>query len=61
MPMISVTMFPGRTEQQKKALVEEITAAFVRTCNGQRPDVWVVIHEVPRGHWAIGGKLYSEQ
>jgi 4-oxalocrotonate tautomerase len=61
MPMISVTMFPGRTEEQKKALVEEVTAAFVRTCDGHRPDVWVVINEVPRHHWALGGKLYSEK
>jgi len=60
MPMITVKMFPGRTETQMKALAEEITAAFVRTCNGEPAHVWVVIEEVPREHWAIGGKLYSE-
>jgi 4-oxalocrotonate tautomerase len=61
MPMVSVTMFPGRTPDQKRAMVEEVTDALVRTCDAQRGDVWVVINEVSREHWSLGGKLYSEQ
>jgi len=60
MPFISVDMYPGRTDEQKKALVHELTEAFVRTCNVPPESVWVVLREVPREHWAVGGRLRSE-
>jgi 4-oxalocrotonate tautomerase len=58
--MISVQMFGGRTPEQKAALAERLTDAFLETCGspGQpRDGVWVVINEVPSEHWAVGGKL----
>lgn len=57
MPLIRVSMFPGRTQEQKRALVEEMTETFLRTCGGNRDGVWVVIEEVPREHWGVGGRL----
>lgn len=59
MPLIRVAMFPGRTAEQKQALAEELTEAFLRTCGGNREGLWVIIDEVPREHWAVGGKLRS--
>jgi 4-oxalocrotonate tautomerase len=50
-------MFPGRTQEQKRTLVEEMTETFLRTCGGNRDGVWVVIEEVPREHWGVGGWL----
>lgn len=64
MPMINVQMFPGRTDEQKAALAERLTDVFLETCGspGQRREgIWVVINEVPREHWAIGGKLGSSK
>jgi 4-oxalocrotonate tautomerase len=57
MPVIRITMSPGCTAGQKSALIEELTMAFVRTCNGVRERVTVIIEEVPRSHWGIGGKV----
>lgn len=57
MPLIKVSMFPGRTDEQKQALVAEMTEAFLNTCGGRREGVWVVIEEVPREHWGIGGQV----
>ena len=56
-PLIRITMSPGCTTEQKSALVEELTLAFVRTCNGVRDRVTVVIEEVPKHHWGIGGEV----
>ena len=61
MPMITVDMFPGRTEDQKRALVHELTEALARTCDVKREAVWVVIREVEAGNWAIGGQLVSDR
>jgi len=60
MPMISISMFPGRTDEQKRALVKEVTEVVSRTCHTPPQDVWITITEVPREHWSIGGKLYSD-
>lgn len=58
--MITVRMFPGRTAEEKAALASRLTDVFLETCGrpGQsRDSVWVVIDEVARDHWAVGGKL----
>lgn len=52
-------MYPGRTDEQKKALIEELTDAFIRTAGGDRGGVWVMIDEVPREHWGVGGASSS--
>jgi 4-oxalocrotonate tautomerase len=59
MPLIRVEMFPGRDTEQKRALAAELTEAFLRTCGGNREGVWVIIDEVSRDHWAVGGELRS--
>jgi 4-oxalocrotonate tautomerase len=58
--MITVQMFRGRTVEQKEALARRLTDVFLETCGtpGQdRGAVWVVIDEIPREHWAVGGVL----
>lgn len=57
MPYISVSMYPGRTQEQKRELVAKLTDAFVETCGGKREGVWVVINEVPAENWGVGGEL----
>ncbi|MCS7482398.1 4-oxalocrotonate tautomerase family protein [Umezawaea endophytica] len=59
--MITVDMFPGRTAEQKRALVRELTEAMVRTCDAKPEGVWVVLREVEPENWAIGGTLASER
>lgn len=60
MPMITVQMFPGRTHAQKAALTARLTEVFLETCGspGQSAEsVWVVIDEVAKHNWAVGGRL----
>lgn len=60
MPIIRVEMFDGRSREQKAALVNRLTEAFLDTCGrpGQtREGVWVVIVESPKENWAVGGEL----
>jgi 4-oxalocrotonate tautomerase len=61
MPLITINMYPGRTEDQKAALCEAVTEAFVRTCGGSPDGVWTVIQETPPQHWAAGGVLNSRR
>lgn len=60
MPVVTIEMGKGRTLEQKRKLVEGITATVVATL-GVTPDwVTVLIHELDQAHIAKAGKLLSE-
>ena len=61
MPIIRVEMLSGRSANQKKALVRELTEAFVKTAGGNPDAIHVVISEVEPSDWAAGGTLYSDK
>ena len=50
----------GRTIEQKKKLVEEITRITVEVLGGTPDAVDILITDVKRENWATGGKLWSE-
>ncbi len=57
MPIIRVERFPGRTADQKRDLARELTDGFVRACGGPGDRLHVVITEVERENWGVGGEL----
>lgn len=60
MPVIRVEMFAGRTVEQKRALARALTDAFTATCGGTAQSVHIVIDDVRKEDWAIGGALCSD-
>ena len=61
MPIIRVEMFPGRTNDQKRELVKELTDAFVRTAGGKPEAVFVVLNDIEKSNWGAGGELCSDK
>jgi 4-oxalocrotonate tautomerase len=61
MPIIRVEMFEGRTGDQKRALVRELTDAFIRTCGSKPESVQVVLIDVAKKNWGAAGDLYSDK
>ena len=61
MPIIRVEMFPGRTTDQKRDLARELTDGFVRACGGPGDRLHVVITEVERENWGVGGELTANE
>ncbi len=61
MPYVSVRMLKGRTKDQKKELAKVITDAMADICGARREGTTVVIDEVERENWAVGGELMSEK
>jgi 4-oxalocrotonate tautomerase len=60
MPVVIVEMWEGRTIDQKKQLVEGITSAFVKL--GVPSDaVHIILNDVSKHDWGIGGKLVSDK
>ena len=54
--IIEITMFPGRSIEQKKTLIETITSKLEKELKIQPTDVFIVINEPPNENWGLGGK-----
>ncbi|MGE0211936.1 MAG: 4-oxalocrotonate tautomerase [Parvibaculaceae bacterium] len=61
MPIIRVEMFKGRTREQKRALVKELTDTFIRTCGGKPESVQIVIVDVAKEDWGTAGVLMADK
>ena len=61
MPTYHIEMIEGRTVEQKKKLVEEITRVLVEVLGGTPEMVDILITDVKRENWATGGRLWSER
>jgi 4-oxalocrotonate tautomerase len=60
MPTYHVEMMEGRTLEQKKKLVAELTRVSVEVLAVSPESVDVIITDIKRENWATGGKLWSE-
>ena len=57
----TIEMMKGRTVEQKKKLVEEITRVSVEILGGSPESVDILITDIKRENWATGGKLWLER
>ena len=55
MPLAQLYIGKGRSYEQKKKLIEKVTDAIVESLGSDKNNVWVVLNEVPRSEWGIGG------
>lgn len=60
MPTYHLELLEGRTVEQKRKLVQEITRVTVEVLGTSPEAVDIVITDVKRENWASGGKLYSD-
>ena len=60
MPFAQIYMIEGRTEEQKKAVIEKVTQALVDAVGAPAANVRVWIHDVPKENWGIAGQSAKE-
>ena len=56
MPLITVSMYPGRTQEQKDQFAEAITKSAVEILKTKESHVIVVFDENPKENWFQAGK-----
>ncbi|HEU5462164.1 MAG TPA: 4-oxalocrotonate tautomerase family protein [Nitrososphaeraceae archaeon] len=56
MPLISISLYPGRSDEQKKEFVEKITETAVKILKTKPEHVLVVFDENPKENWYLAGK-----
>ena len=60
MPIAHIQIMEGRSEEQKEAMIREVSEALARTLDSPLDRVRVLISEVPKSHWGIGGTSASK-
>jgi 4-oxalocrotonate tautomerase len=56
MPLISVSMYPGRTREQKEEFAKAVTDAAVQILKTKSEHVIILYEENPKENWFISGK-----
>lgn len=60
MPLVQISMLPGRSSEQKRALIAEVTEVVARTCKVVPEQVEILITEIPAEHWGSAGISLAE-
>ena len=61
MPVGTIAMYDGRAIDQKRELVKGVTDVVARVTGNSPEGVRVIIEEVKRENWAIGGLLQPDR
>ena len=61
MPIVRIEMWPGRTRDDKNALIRNVTDAVVISIGCPDQAVEVVLYEVDKSDWAAGGICHSDR
>ena len=61
MPEITISLAAGRTEEQKTAMMRDITDAVVKNLGVDAEFVVIQINEAPLTNKMKGGKTYAER
>ena len=56
MPVVRITMWTGRTAEQKKKLIESVTKAVCESIGCRQEAVYIILDDMPKENWGSGGK-----
>lgn len=56
MPIIAVSLYPGRTKEQKAAFADAITEAAIQILKTKREHIIITYDEIPHENWFMAGK-----
>ncbi|MBK6716786.1 MAG: 4-oxalocrotonate tautomerase family protein [Burkholderiales bacterium] len=60
MPFAQIYMIEGRTEDQKRAVIEKVSCALVEATGAPKEAIRVWITEVPKTNWGISGQTAKD-
>jgi 4-oxalocrotonate tautomerase len=56
MPIATINIIEGRSDEQKEELILKVSQAIHEALNAPIESVRVIINEMPKQHFGIGGK-----
>ena len=56
MPFAQIHLLEGRSDEQKRAVIEKVTLALCEAVGVPLESVRVCIHDIPKANWGIAGR-----
>ena len=56
MPIATINIVEGRTDEQKEKLIEKVTLAIHEAIDAPISNVRVILNEMPKEHFGIAGQ-----
>lgn len=60
MPIVNIQVLEGRTPEKIKQLIGSVTDSVADTLEVPKERIRVLVTEVPKSHWGIGGVSVSD-
>lgn len=61
MPIVNINLIEGRTLEQKRALVKEVTEAICKTVNVTPDHVRIILQDMAKHDYAVAGTLNCDK
>lgn len=61
MPIVHIDLIEGRNEEQIRGLVSDVTKAIVKNTGAPAGHVHIVLNEMQKNRYSVGGNLKSDE
>ncbi|GAA6236992.1 2-hydroxymuconate tautomerase [Apilactobacillus micheneri] len=61
MPIVHIDLIEGRNKEQIKGLVSDVTKAIVKNTGAPAEHVHIVLNEMQKNRYSVGGNLKSDE
>lgn len=61
MPLVHIDLIEGRSEEQLKGLVKDVTAAIAKNANVPEERIHIVLNEMRPDCYSVAGKMASDK
>ncbi|WP_408007794.1 2-hydroxymuconate tautomerase [Pseudalkalibacillus sp. A8] len=61
MPIAQIHILEGRSKEQKRSLIKEVTEAIYRSTGADHDRIRVLLYEIAEENWAAGGVTKAEE
>ena len=60
MPLVHIDLIEGRSDEQLKGLVKDVTEAISKNANVPADPLHIVLNEISKDRYSVGGKMVSD-
>lgn len=61
MPLVHIDLIEGRTPEQLRTMVQDVTAAIAKNTGAPKEHIHIVLNEMKKEHYAVGGVLKADE